>query len=71
MAGEEYAHEIGRMLEACSSSEERVTLSRLLAATGCADAQGYLLDAIAEETDASSAAAIREALATLAATLAG
>lgn len=69
MAGREYAHEIGRMLESCQSSDERVTLSRLLAATGCPDAQAYLLDAISEETDEDAAAAIRTALGTLEATL--
>lgn len=69
MPGKEYAHEIGRMLEVCQSSEERVTLSRLLAATGCPDAQAYLLDAISEETDEDAAAAIRAALGALEASL--
>lgn len=69
MADKEYAHEIGRRLESCASSEERVLLSRLLAATACPDAQAYLLDAITEETDETAAAAIRDALGTLAASL--
>ncbi len=65
MAGTEYAHELGHMLEASTSSEERVTLCRLLAATGSPDAQGYLLDALAEETDEDAIAVIKEALGTL------
>lgn len=69
--GPEYAHEIGRMLETCTSSEERVTLCRLLASTGSADAQPYLLDAIAEETDEAAAEAIRGSLSALEAALAG
>lgn len=62
MAGTEYAHEIGHMLEASTSPEERMTLCRLLAATGVPDAQGYLLDALAEESDDGVIAAIKEAL---------
>lgn len=69
MADKEYAHEIGRRLESCTSSEERVMLSRLLAATACPDAQAYLLEAITEETDEAASAAIREALGALAASL--
>ncbi|MHB1341450.1 MAG: hypothetical protein ACYC77_11010 [Coriobacteriia bacterium] len=69
MAGKEYAHEIGRRLESCASSDERVMFSRLLAATACPDAQAYLLDAITEETDEDAAAAIREALGALEASL--
>lgn len=65
MAGTEYAHQIGQMLESCSSSDERVALCRLLAATGSADATGYLLDALAEESDEDAIAAIREALGAL------
>ncbi|MDO8847198.1 MAG: hypothetical protein Q7W51_02270 [Coriobacteriia bacterium] len=65
MAGTEYAHELGHMLEASTSSEERVTLCKLLAATGVPDAQGYLLDALAEESDERVIAAIKEALGTL------
>ena len=59
------------MVESCASSEERVTLCRLLAATGSPDAQGYLLDALAEETDSQAAAAIRESLGVLESSLAG
>lgn len=69
MTGKEYAHEIGRMLESCGSSEERVMLARLLAATACPDAEAYLLDAIADETDETALAAIREALGALEASL--
>lgn len=62
MAGTEYAHQIGQMLETCASSDERVGLCRLLAATGSPDATGYLLDALAEESDEDVVAAIRGAL---------
>ncbi len=62
MAGTEYAHQIGRMLETCSSSDERVALCRLLAATGSPDATGYVLDALVEESDEAAIAAIKEAL---------
>ena len=65
MAGTEYAHELGHMLEASASAEERLTLCRLLAATGSPDAQGYLLDALAEESDENVTAAIKEALGAL------
>lgn len=65
MAGTEYAHELGHMLEASTDPAERVTLCRLLAATGVPDAQGYLLDALADETGADVTAAIKDALATL------
>jgi hypothetical protein len=50
------------MLESCTSSDERVSLCRLLAATGSADATGYILDAIAEESDEAALTAIRESL---------
>jgi hypothetical protein len=69
MPGNEYAHEIGHLLEAATTAEERMTLCRLLAATGSPDAQGYLLDALAEESDEDVAAAIKEALAALDAAL--
>ena len=62
MAGTEYAHELGHMLEASASAEERLTLCRLLAATASPDATGYLLDALAEESDENVIAAIKEAL---------
>lgn len=65
MTGPEYAHQIGQMLESCASSDERIALCRLLAVTGSPDATGYLLDALAEETDEDVIAAIREALAAL------
>ena len=65
MAGTEYAHELGHMLEASQTSEERLTLVRLLAATASPDAQGYLLDALAEEIDDAVIAAIKEALGAL------
>ena len=65
MAGTEYAHEIGHMLEMSTEPTERVALCRLLAATGVPDAQGYLLDALAEETDTGVIAAIKDALASL------
>ena len=65
MAGTEYAHELGHMLEASTSAEERLTLFRLLAATGSPDAQGYLLDALAEETDEDVIVVIKEALGAL------
>ena len=65
MAGIEYAHEIGRMLEATTEPQERVTLCRLLAATGSVDAHVYLLDALTDETDEAVIAAIKEALTAL------
>lgn len=65
MAGIEYAHEIGRMLEATTELEERVALCRLLAATGSVDAHAYLLDALTDETDETVIAAIKEALTAL------
>lgn len=65
MAGTEYAHEIGHMLEASTEPGERITLCRLLAATGVPDAQGYLLDALDGETDTGVIAAIKDALTTL------
>lgn len=65
MAGTEYAHEIGRMLEASTEPGERITLCRLLAATGSADAHAYLLDALTDETDETVVAAIKEALTAL------
>lgn len=65
MGGTEYAHEIGHMLEASTEPAERVTLCRLLAATGSADAHAYLLDALTDETDETVIAAIKEALTAL------
>ena len=62
MTGPEYAHQIGQMLETCSSRDERIALCRLLAATASPDAAGYLLDALAEESDEEVVMAIREAL---------
>ncbi|MRS12264.1 MAG: hypothetical protein EG823_04230 [Actinobacteria bacterium] len=65
MAGTEYAHELGRMLDASTDPGERITLCRLLSATNSPDAQGYLLDALAEESDEGVIAAIKAALASL------
>ncbi len=69
MSGNEYVHELGRMLESCTTTDERLTLCRLLSATGSADAQGYLTDVLADEPDEAVAEAIRDALTTLTSTL--
>ncbi|MBE0477051.1 MAG: hypothetical protein IBX62_08150 [Coriobacteriia bacterium] len=65
MSGHEYVHALGAQIEICTESELRVQLARLLASTGSADAQPYILDAIAEETDETARESLRKALAEL------
>jgi hypothetical protein len=57
-----YVHEIGARLEASKDSAERVALATLLAATNSSDAEPYLADALAAETDEDAREQIRRIL---------
>lgn len=63
--GTEYVHALGQQLEACDDCVRRIELIRLLAASGSADAQPYLTDAVAIETDEDVKRVLREALSRL------
>ena len=65
MESREYVHELGARLEASTDVSERSVLIAMLAATGSADAEPYLADALAAEQDPDVLERIRQALATL------
>ncbi len=60
-----YVHEIGARLEVCTTSAERVALVTLLASMNSGDAEPYITDALAAETDEQARAQIRQVLASL------